>query len=81
MTTPAVLTPGKQSVLYRNAGTTDYPGTDSAQVLGNAVPDSHTDTLLDNKRDRFPGWMRLAIISGGAILSWGCVALVALWMR
>ena len=86
MTQRAVMTPGNPKLSYRSTvartpspvGTASIVNDDSPESAANNNPD-----LLPSEhgRDRFPGWLRLAIIGSGAALAWGAIAIVAALLR
>lgn len=70
-----VMTAGNPNVSYR-----------SAAVSADESHESGSDGALDSglpefRRQRFPGWLRIAIIAGGAALSWAIVAIAMGWLR
>lgn len=70
-----VLTHGNPNLSYRSAALPADDGMESVQnVACESVP-------ADLPTKRFPGWVRLAIIGSGAVLSWAVVAVAAGWLR
>ena len=75
MTQPVLLTHGNPNLSYQSAA---LPAEDAMESSRDGVPDS---VAPDRLSQRFPGWLRLAIIGSGAILSWAAVAGAAGWLR
>ncbi len=70
-----VLTHGNPDVSYR---TVAKQADDALETVHDGVADS---ALPDLAGQRFPGWLRLAIIGAGAALTWGAVAFAVGWLR
>ena len=82
----AVMTPGNPKLSYRS--TTERTASPVGMVSGMSddSPESaasHNPDLWSSEqsRDRFPGWLRVAIIGGGALLGWGLIAVIAALLR
>ena len=70
-----VLTHGSPNLSYQSAA-------QSAEGALESANDTTSESVAaDVPARRFPGWMRLAIIGSGAVLSWVAVAGVAGWPR
>lgn len=86
MTQRAVMTPGNPKLSYRSTGARTAAPVGMASSASDDSPDSATDLAADiwpseESRERFPGWLRLAIIGGGALLSWGAIAGLLAFLR
>ena len=82
MTQRAVMTPGNPKLSYRSTATRAASPLGMPSSVSDDSPDSaanHNPDLWpsDQSRERFPGWLRLAIIAGGAALGWSAIAIVA----
>jgi hypothetical protein len=86
MTQRAVMTPGNPKLSYRSATARTASPVGIASGVSDDSPDSAASHApeqwpSEQNRDHFPGWLRLAIIGGGALLSWGAIAVAAGLMR
>lgn len=86
MTQRAVMTPGNPNLSYGSAVAQATSTVGTASTTSDDSPDSDTDFNPDlwssqYSRQRFPGWLRLVIIGGGALLGWAAIAGVAALLR
>ena len=86
MTQRAVMTPGNPKLSYRSTVARTAAPVGMASSASDDSPDSAASLNPDlwpseESRDRFPGWLRLAIIGGGALLSWGAIVGVLALLR
>ena len=82
----AAMTQANPNLSYRSAIAPEAGTSGVASVASDGVADSHAaprpDFLLpDTTGRRFSGWMCLAIIGAGAILSWALLAAMFGWLR
>jgi hypothetical protein len=86
MTQRAVMTPGNPKLSYRSTAARTAAPVGMASSVSDDSPDSATNLGTDiwpseESRERFPGWLRLAIISGGALVSWGAIVGILALLR
>lgn len=86
MTQRAVMTPGNPKLSYRSSVAQPSSLVGMASSVGDDSPDSGASHnpepwSSEQSHQRFPGWLRLAIIGGGALLSWGAVAVILAFLR
>lgn len=86
MTQRVVMTPGNPKLSYRSATARTTSPVGLASIGDDDSPESAASNNLDLwppelDRDRFPGWLRLAIIGAGAALCWGAIAIVLALLR
>lgn len=69
-----MMTAGNRNVSYR---ATAMPVGEPRESSSDGAFDSQATEV---RRQRFPGWLRVAIIVAGAALSWALVAVVMGWL-
>lgn len=86
MTQRAVMTPGNPKLSYRSSAAkpSSLVGAASGAVGDSLDSDASRNPEpwpSEQNRERFPGWLRVVIIAGGALIGWGVIAVVAALLR